>query len=184
MRRGARIINASRGSVVDLEALAASIRSGHIAGAAIDVFPREPQSNDEPFESPLRGLDNVILTPHVAGSTIEAQTSIGVEVAEKLIKYSNNGSTLTAVNFPEVALPEHRGKHRILHIHRNQPGVLARINGILGDSKVNVSSEYLDTTRSIGYAVIDVDGADRPLSLALRKELDAIEGTIRTRILY
>jgi D-3-phosphoglycerate dehydrogenase / 2-oxoglutarate reductase len=148
------------------------------------VFPREPQSNDEPFESPLRGLDNVILTPHVAGSTIEAQTSIGVEVAEKLIKYSNNGSTLTAVNFPEVALPEHRGKHRILHIHRNQPGVLARINGILGDSKVNVSSEYLETTRSIGYAVIDVDGADRPLSLALRKELDAIEGTIRTRILY
>jgi D-3-phosphoglycerate dehydrogenase len=184
MRRGARIINASRGSVVDLKALAESLRAAHIAGAAIDVFPREPQSNDEPFESPLRGLDNVILTPHIAGSTIEAQTSIGVEVADKLIKYSNNGSTLTAVNFPEVALPEHRGKHRILHIHRNQPGVLARINGILGDSKVNVSSEYLETTRSVGYAVIDVDGADRPLSLALRKELDAVEGTIRTRILY
>ena len=184
LRPGARLINASRGSVVDLEALATSLRAGHIAGAAIDVFPREPQSNDEPFESPLRGLDNVILTPHVAGSTIEAQTSIGVEVAEKLIKYSDNGSTLTAVNFPEVSLPEHRGKHRILHIHRNQPGVLARINGILGDSKVNVSSEYLETTRSIGYAVIDVDGADRPLSLALRKELDSVEGTIRTRILY
>jgi D-3-phosphoglycerate dehydrogenase len=184
MRPGARLINASRGSVVDLEALAASLRVGHTAGAAIDVFPREPQSNDEPFESPLRGLDNVILTPHVAGSTIEAQTSIGVEVAEKLIKYSDNGSTLTAVNFPEVSLPEHRGKHRILHIHQNRPGMLARINGVLGDSKVNVSSEYLETTRSIGYAVIDVDGADRPVSLALRKELDAVAGTIRTRILY
>ncbi len=184
MRPGTRLINASRGTVVDLEALAEAVRTGHIGGAAIDVFPREPGSNDEPFESPLRGLENVILTPHIAGSTLEAQTSIGVEVADKLIRYSNNGSTLTAVNFPEVSLPEHRGKHRILHIHHNQPGVLARINGILGESRVNVSSEYLQTDRSIGYAVIDVDGADRPLSLALRKELAAIEGTIRTRILY
>jgi len=184
MRAGSRLINASRGTVVDLEALAASLREGHLAGAAVDVFPREPQSNDEPFETPLRGLENVILTPHVAGSTVEAQSHIGVEVAEKLIKYSNNGSTVTAVNFPEVALPEHRGKHRILHIHRNQPGVLARINGILGESKVNVSSEYLETDRSIGYAVIDVDGADRPLSSALRAQLDGVEGTIRTRILY
>ena len=127
------------------------------------------------------GLDSS--RPH-RGSTVEAQISIGTEVAEKLIKYSDNGPTLTAVNFPNVSLPEHRAKHRILHIHKNRPGMLARINGILGDSRINVSSQYLETTRSIGYAVMDVDGADRPLSLALRKELDAVEGTIRTRILY
>ncbi|MEA2661865.1 MAG: D-3-phosphoglycerate dehydrogenase / 2-oxoglutarate reductase, partial [Chloroflexota bacterium] len=184
MRAGAHLINASRGSVVDLKALAESLQAGHLAGAAIDVFPHEPQSNEERFESPLADLDNVILTPHVAGSTIEAQTSIGVEVASKLIKYSNNGSTLTAVNFPEVSLPEHRGKHRLLHIHRNQPGVLARINGVLSEFKINVSSEYLETNGPLGYAVIDVDGSDRPLSLAVRKQLDTVDGTIRTRILY
>lgn len=184
MRPGTHLINASRGTVVDLRALAESLQAGHLAGAAIDVFPLEPQSNEERFESPLIALDNVILTPHVAGSTVEAQSSIGVEVAAKLIKYSNNGSTLTAVNFPEVSLPEHPGKHRLLHIHRNQPGVLARLNGILSESKINVSSEYLETYGPIGYAVIDVDGSDRPLSLAVRKQFDTVEGTIRTRILY
>src|SRR5579859_138668 len=184
MRAGSHLINASRGKVVDLEALADAVRSGHLAGAAVDVFPREPSSNEERFETPLSGLDNVILTPHVAGSTVEAQRSIGTEVAAKLVKYSDNGSTLTAVNFPEVSLPEHRGKHRLLHIHRNQPGVLARINGILSESKINVASEYLETAGSIGYAVIDVDGSDRPLSLALRGQLNEVEGTIRTRILY
>jgi D-3-phosphoglycerate dehydrogenase len=184
MRPGSRLINASRGTVVDLEALAAALRSGRLAGAAIDVFPVEPTSNEEPFDSPLRAFDNVILTPHVAGSTVEAQRSVGAEVASKLIRYSDNGSTLTAVNFPEVSLPAHRDKHRILHIHRNQPGVLAAINAVLSDSRINVASEYLETDPAIGYAVIDIDGSDRPLSQAVRAELAAVAGTIRTRILY
>ena len=184
MRPGSRLINASRGTVVDLEELAAALRSGRLAGAAIDVFPVEPTSNDERFDSPLRALDNVILTPHVAGSTEEAQRSVGAEVASKLIKYSDNGSTLTAVNFPEVSLPAHRGKHRILHIHRNQPGVLAAINAVLSSSSINVASQYLETDPAIGYAVIDIDGSDRPLSQAVRGELAAVDGTIRTRILY
>jgi D-3-phosphoglycerate dehydrogenase len=184
MRPGSRLINASRGTVVDLEALADALRSGHLAGAAIDVFPVEPGSNAERFDSPLRAFDNVLLTPHVAGSTVEAQRSVGAEVATKLIKYSDNGSTLTAVNFPEVSLPAHRDKHRILHIHRNQPGVLAAINAVLSESKINVASEYLETDQSIGYAVIDIDGSDRPLSQAVRGQLGAVNGTIRTRILY
>ena len=184
MRRGAHLINASRGKVVDLDALADALAAGGLGGAAIDVFPVEPQSNEEPFGSPLMRFDNVILTPHVAGSTVEAQASIGAEVAAKLVKYSDNGSTLTAVNFPEVSLPEHRDKHRLLHIHRNQPGVLAQIHRILSESKINVASEYLETQSSVGYAVIDVDGSDRPLSLALRDQLATVDGTIRTRILY
>ena len=124
MKPGAHLINASRGSVVDIDALAAALESKHLAGAAIDVFPVEPKTAKDEFVSPLRAFENVILTPHVGGSTEEAQQNIGIEVAGKLIKYSNNGSTITAVNFPEVSLPEHPGKHRLLHIHRNQPGVL------------------------------------------------------------
>jgi D-3-phosphoglycerate dehydrogenase len=122
LKQGAILINASRGMVVDIDALAAALRAGKLLGAAIDVFPVEPRSNKESFESPLRGLDNVILTPHIGGSTMEAQANIGLEVAEKLVKYSDNGTTTTSVNFPEVALPAHAGKHRILHIHRNVPG--------------------------------------------------------------
>jgi D-3-phosphoglycerate dehydrogenase / 2-oxoglutarate reductase len=184
MPRGAKLINASRGTVVDIEALARALRAGHIAGAAIDVFPQEPGSNDEEFTSPLRDLDNVLLTPHIGGSTLEAQENIGVEVAAKLVKYSDNGSTVTSVNFPEVALPEHSGKHRILHIHRNQPGMLAQVNAVFSSAHINIASQYLETDPEIGYAVIDIDGADRPMSAALRRELDAIEGTIRTRVLY
>ncbi|HEY8807028.1 MAG TPA: phosphoglycerate dehydrogenase [Candidatus Limnocylindria bacterium] len=184
MKRTAHLINASRGKVVDLDALAAALDGGRIAGAAIDVFPSEPESNAHPFESPLRRFDNVLLTPHIGGSTVEAQESIGLEVAAKLLKYSNNGSTMMAVNFPEVSLPEHRGKHRLLHTHRNVPGMLAAINAVLADAKINIASQYLETSRQVGYAVIDVDGADRPLSATLRKRLDAIEGTIRTRVLY
>ncbi len=183
MRPGALLINASRGSVVDIDALAAALESGHLAGAAIDVFPTEPASNDQEFESPLRRFDNVILTPHVAGSTIEAQQSIGTEVAAKLMKYSNNGSTLTAVNFPEVSLPDHPEKHRVLHIHRNEPGVLAQVNSIFSRSKINIASQYLETSRRVGYAVTDVE-ADGPLSLEVKKQLDAIDATIRTRLLY
>ena len=184
MKRTAHLINASRGNVVDIDALAAAIGSGAIAGAAIDVFPREPESNAHPFVSPLTQFDNVLLTPHIGGNTIEAQESIGLEVAAKLLKYSNNGSTMTAVNFPEVSLPEHRGKHRLLHTHRNVPGMLAAMNAVLAEAKINVASQYLETSQRVGYAVIDVDGADRPLSATLRKRLDAIEGTIRTRVLY
>lgn len=184
MRRGAKLINASRGSVVDIEALARALVSGHLSGAAIDVFPAEPRAEGEEFVSPLRGLDNVLLTPHIGGSTAEAQQNIGIEVASKLVKYSDNGSTLGAVNFPQVALPEHDGKHRLLHVHRNEPGMLAKVNAVLSAAGMNIASQYLETTRRIGYAVVDIDGADRPLSAALRKKLDAIEGTIRTRILY
>ena len=184
MRKTAHLINASRGNVVDIDALASAIDAGRIAGAAIDVFPAEPGSNAEEFRSPLRRFDNVLLTPHIGGSTIEAQESIGREVAAKLLKYSNNGSTVMAVNFPEVALPEHAGKHRLLHTHRNVPGMLAAMNAIFAEAKINIASQYLETSRQVGYAVIDVDGSDRPLSATLRTRLDAIEGTIRTRILY
>jgi D-3-phosphoglycerate dehydrogenase len=184
MKRTAHLINASRGNVVDLDALARALEAGRIAGAAIDVFPSEPESTAHAFESPLRRFDNVLITPHIGGSTIEAQESIGLEVAAKLLKYSNNGSTMTAVNFPEVSLPEHAGKHRLLHTHRNVPGMLAAMNAVLAAAKINIASQYLETSRQVGYAVIDVDGADRPLSATLRKRLDAIEGTIRTRVLY
>jgi D-3-phosphoglycerate dehydrogenase len=184
MKKTANLINASRGNVVDINALAVALEAGGIAGAAIDVFPSEPESNADPFESPLRRFDNVLLTPHIGGSTVEAQESIGLEVTAKLLKYSNNGSTMTAVNFPEVSLPEHRGKHRLLHTHRNVPGMLAAMNAVLAAAKINIASQYLETSPRVGYAVIDVDGADRPLAATLRRQLDAIEGTIRTRVLY
>lgn len=130
MKPGAHLINASRGTVVDIDALATALGSGQIGGAAVDVFPSEPKANGDEFVSPLRGLDNVILTPHIGGSTLEAQDNIGVEVAAKLVRYSDNGSTLSAVNFPEVTLPEHAGSLRLLHIHRNVPGVLSKVNEI------------------------------------------------------
>lgn len=184
MKRGAKLVNAARGSVVDDEALAAALESGHLSGAAVDVYPREPESNDDAFVSPLRKFDSVILTPHVGGSTEEAQENIGLEVAEKLIRYSNNGSTLTSVNFPEVSLPEHVGKHRVLHIHRNQPGVLSSINDAFSRRGINIVAQFLQTTARIGYVVIDVDGAATPQTRALKEDLDAVDGTIRTRILY
>jgi D-3-phosphoglycerate dehydrogenase len=183
MKPGSKLINAARGSVVDIEALTAALDSGHIAAAALDVFPKEPKGAER-FESPLQGRDNVLLTPHIAGSTEEAQKNIGREVAEKLIKYSNNGSSLTAVNFPEVSLPEHPGKHRILHIHRNQPGVLSRINAVFSEQQINVSAQYLQTIPEIGYVVIDIDPAEREETQMLKRHLDAVAGTIRTRILY
>jgi D-3-phosphoglycerate dehydrogenase len=182
MKPGAKLINASRGSVVDIDALGEALDSKQIGGAAIDVFPKEPKGNDE-FISPLRGRDNVILTPHVGGSTIEAQTNIGREVAEKLVRYSDNGSTVTAVNFPEVSLPEHPGNHRILHIHRNQPGVLSSINAIFSELRINIAAQYLQTNPEIGYVVIDVE-SEREESLNLKRRLEGVAGTIRTRILY
>ncbi len=184
MKRGVQVINASRGNVVDIDALATALRAGHIAGAALDVFPHEPKTADEEFVSPLRGMDNVLLTPHVGGSTAEAQQNIGVEVAEKLIKYSNNGSTLSAVNFPEVSLPEHSGKHRLLHIHRNQPGMLSAVNAVFSKQRINIAGQYLQTNSKIGYVVIDVETGDRAESLKVRRMLDKVSGTIRTRLLY
>ena len=183
MKKGAKFINASRGTVVDIEAAAEALERKHVAGAAFDVFPLEPEGNDEEFLSPLRGFDNVILTPHIAGSTLEAQANIGTEVSEKLVRYSDNGSTLSAVNFPEVALPEHPGSHRLLHIHKNVPGVLSRVNGVFSKSGINISGEYLMTNARIGYVVIDVEANERSSRAAL-KSLNAIEGTIRARVLF
>ena len=181
LKERAVLINASRGNVVDIPALAARIRDGRLLGAAIDVFPEEPRSNNEPFVSELKGLSNVILTPHIGGSTQEAQENIGREVAEKLIRYSDNGSTRTAVNFPEVVLPAHPGQHRLLHIHRNTPGILSAINQALSDANVNVSGQYLQTRGDVGYVVIDIE-AD--YSQDVRAALAAVPGTIRTRVLY
>jgi D-3-phosphoglycerate dehydrogenase len=183
MKAGAHLINAARGTVVDIEALVAALRSGHLAGAAVDVFPEEPQGNDDPLLSPLCGIDNVILTPHVGGSTLEAQDNIGIEVAAKLVRYSDNGSTLSAVNFPEVTLPEHAGSHRLLHIHRNVPGMLSKINDTFGERGINIDGQYLRTNPNVGYVVIDV-GADEAQATELRAALAAIPGTLRTRVLY
>ena len=184
MKPGARLINAARGTIIDIEALTEALQTNHLAGAALDVFPKEPKTAGEEFVSPLRGLDNVILTPHVGGSTEEAQQNIGTEVAEKLIKYSNNGSTLSAVNFPEVSLPEHPGKQRLLHIHRNQPGVLHAINAIFSEHRINVAGEYLQTNPRIGYVVIDIDTEEREQALLMKRKLEDVPGTIRVRILY
>ncbi|MDN7127487.1 phosphoglycerate dehydrogenase [Pseudidiomarina terrestris] len=185
MKKGALLINASRGTVVVIDALAEALRSGHLAGAAIDVFPVEPGSNNEVFESPLRQLDNCILTPHVGGSTQEAQENIGVEVAGKLAHYSDNGSTLSAVNFPEVSLPAHHGARRLLHIHENRPGMLTRINQLLAEQSINVSGQYLQTDADLGYVVIDIDTpAESDIADTLLDAMRAIEGTIRARVLY
>jgi D-3-phosphoglycerate dehydrogenase len=181
MKPGSVLINASRGSVVEIEALAGALRERKLLGAAIDVFPVEPRSNKDVFESPLRGLDNVILTPHVGGSTMEAQENIGVEVAEKLVKYSDNGTSTSSVNFPEVALPAHPGKHRLLHIHRNVPGVLSEINKVFGMNHINIASQYLQTNEAIGYVVIDIDAAHSDVALA---KLADVPGTIRSRVLF
>lgn len=181
MKPEAVFINASRGSVVDIDALAAALKNKKIAGAAIDVFPKEPKSNDEEFLSPLREFDNCIITPHVGGSTMEAQENIGLEVSEKLIKYSDNGSSFTAVNFPEVALPAHPGKHRLLHIHKNVPGVMSEINTIFSESGINISSQYLQTNEQLGYVVMDIDVQSSELAL---EKLNQVRGTIRSRVLF
>ena len=181
MKPGSVLINASRGSVLEIEPLAVALRQKKLLGAAIDVFPVEPRGNKDLFESPLRGLDNVILTPHVGGSTVEAQENIGIEVAEKLVKYSDNGTSTSSVNFPEVALPAHPGKHRLLHVHRNVPGVLAEINKVFSDNHINIASQYLQTNEAVGYVVIDIDAAHSDMALA---KLADVPGTIRSRVLF
>ena len=181
MRTGSMLINASRGTVVNIDALTEALESDHLSGAAIDVFPVEPKAADEEFVSPLRQFDNVILTPHVGGSTQEAQANIGVEVAGKLIKYSDNGSTLSAVNFPEVSLPVHAGTSRLLHIHKNQPGVLREVNQTFADLNINIAAQFLQTDSEIGYVVVDINSDE---SAVVLEQLKAIPGTIRCRILH
>jgi len=181
MKEGSVLINASRGTVVDIEALTANLKEGKLVGAAIDVFPVEPESNDDAFSSPLRDFDNVILTPHVGGSTLEAQENIGVEVAEKLARYSDTGATLSAVNFPEVSLPRTPGKHRLLHIHHNIPGVLSEVNAVFSDNDINVGGQYLQTNSQVGYVVIDVDSEYSELAV---QKLRQVKGTIRCRALF
>ncbi|GAB3282972.1 phosphoglycerate dehydrogenase [Parahaliea aestuarii] len=181
MPAGSILINASRGTVVDIDALATALREEKLSGAAIDVFPVEPRSNDEEFVSPLREFDNTILTPHIGGSTVEAQENIGMEVAEKLARYSDNGTTTSAVNMPEVALPEHAGSHRLLHIHHNVPGVMSAINTVFSENAINVSAQYLQTNEKVGYVVIDIDADYSDIAL---EKLAAVDGTIRTRVLF
>ncbi len=183
MKAGAALINASRGTVVDIDALAASLESGHLRGAAIDVFPVEPKANDEAFVSPLQRFEQVILTPHIGGSTMEAQQNIGTEVSIKLVKYSDNGSTLTAVNFPEASLPEHPNCHRLLHIHRNEPGLLRAVNDVFSRQQINVAAQYLQTRDQVGYVVIDIE-ADPDASSRALQELKQIPNTLRARVLY
>jgi D-3-phosphoglycerate dehydrogenase / 2-oxoglutarate reductase len=181
MRPGSYLLNLSRGSVVVIPALAEAIKSKHLAGAAIDVFPVEPKSNSERFESPLVGLPNVILTPHVGGSTEEAQEAIGKEVALALLRFLNTGSTALAVNFPQLDPPALQGRHRILNIHRNVPGVLSQINTIASNLHANVESQVLATDANVGYLIMDLD---RDVSEEVRRQVSALETDIRTRILY
>ena len=181
MRKDTLLINASRGTVVDYPALAAALKSGRLAGAAADVFPTEPASNDEKFVSVLQDFDNVILTPHIGGSTSEAQENIGIEVSEKLVKYSDNGSTVGAVNFPQVSLHPNSDKQRFLHIHKNMPGLLKDINFVFTNKGINIAAQYLQTEPEIGYVIIDTESSDCDHIL---QELKAIPHTIRARMLY
>lgn len=183
MRQGAYLINNSRGTVVDLEALAEALRNGHLAGAAVDVFPKEPASNAERFVTPLQGLPNVILTPHVGGSTEEAQERIGAEVARKLVDYSDVGSTVGAVNFPQVQLPARPAGTRFIHVQRNVPGMLRRLNDVFASRNLNIAAQNYQTDGEIGYVVMEAD----PVGEVAREILDEIrslDGTIRARLLY
>lgn len=182
MRRGSYLLNASRGTVVSVPALAQALRSGHLAGAAVDVFPDEPEANSQDgFVTPLQGLANVILTPHVGGSTSEAQAAIGKEVATSLTKFVNTGDTIGAVNFPNVELAAQRGSHRILNVHRNVPGVLRDINKIVSDHQANIQSQVLSTDANIGYVIMELD---QSVSGEVYKGIAALQTSIRTRILY
>jgi len=181
MKKGACLLNASRGTVVDIDALAAAIKSGHIGGAAVDVYPKEPETNSDGFESPLRGLPNVVLTPHIGGSTEEAQEAIGREVSAALIKFINQGATTGAVNFPNVELPVTRNAHRILNVHRNVPGVLRDINKIVSDMNANIRAQLLSTDPDIGYLIMDLD---QDVSQDVKNAVAELPNSIRTRILF
>ena len=181
MKQGACLINASRGDVVDYSAIAEGLRSKKLAGVAADVFPKEPSSNDKPFENDLQDFDNVILTPHIAGSTLEALANIGLEVAEKLVRYSDTGSTIGAVNFVVIALQATNSKQRFLHIHKNVPGVLGEINHYFSSRGINITAEYLQTDADLGYVILETESELGPSVL---QDLKNIPHTIRVRILY
>jgi D-3-phosphoglycerate dehydrogenase len=181
MRKGACLVNASRGSVVNIQALTEALKAGHILGAALDVFPDEPVSNSDPFISELQQFDNVILSPHVGGSTMEAQENIGTEVAEKLVKYSDTGATIGATNFVQISLQPNNNAQRFLHIHKNEPGVLKEVNYVFTSKGINIAGEYLQTDPEIGYVIVDTESR---LGSGILDELKAIEGTIRVRMLY
>ncbi len=181
MKAGSIFINAARGTCVELTDLAEVIQNGKLRGAAIDVFPKEPKSNNEPLDSPLRGFDNVILTPHIGWSTAEAQANIGLEVAEKFVQFANSGTTISAVNFPQISMPQRPETHRLLHIHHNQPGVLSKINTLFAESEINILAQSLVTRDEIGYLVMDVADID---SQPAFDQLDTVDGTIRLRLLY
>ena len=180
MKPGALFLNNARGHVVNVPALAAALRSGHLGGAAVDVFPYEPKTNSESFENELRGLPNVLLTPHIGGSTAEAQRNIAEFVPERIMQYINTGNTQQSVNFPNIQLPTQQA-HRLIHIHANVPGVLARINNVLAAHQVNILGQYLKTNEHIGYVITDIDKEyDQDVIGELRK----VENTIRFRVLY
>lgn len=181
MKQDSIFINAARGTVVVIDELCKALAEKRLLGAAIDVYPVEPRSNNDEFISPLREFDNVILTPHVGGSTLEAQENIGYEVSEKLIKYSDNGSSITSVNFPEVALPEHPNVHRLLHVHENSPGVMSSINKVFSENDINITGQYLQTNEKVGYVVIDVNAETSQIAL---NKLKQVKGTIRCRRLF
>lgn len=181
MKKGSYLVNLSRGHVVDIPALKEALESGHIAGSAVDVFPHEPKNNDEPFTSELIGMKNTILTPHIGGSTLEAQQNIARFVPGKIMEYINTGNTYNSVNFPNIQLPFLREAHRLIHIHQNEPGVLAKINQILASYNINIVGQYLKTNEKIGYVISDINKAYSPEMIGAMKE---IPGTIRFRVLY
>ena len=183
MKPGSYLINNSRGTVVDLKALASALRDGHLAGAALDVFPLEPSSNADRFESPLQGLQNVILTPHIGGSTEEAQDRIGREVSRKLLDYFSSGSTMGAVNFPQVQLHARSAGVRFSHVHRNVPGMLRRVNEIFLQRDINITAQYLETDSEVGYVVLDAELAGHD-SEAILRDMRGLDGTIRARRVY
>jgi D-3-phosphoglycerate dehydrogenase len=183
MKPGAFFINNARGTVVDIDALARAIADKHLRGAAVDVFPKEPAGNADKFVSPLQGLENVILTPHIGGSTEEAQERIGAEVARKLIDYSDIGSTLGAVNFPQVQLPPRPNGTRYMHVHRNVPGMMMKLNDIFSRLGMNIASQFLQTDGEVGYVVIEADGTREDCEQVL-EEIRLLEGTLRARIIY
>lgn len=178
---GSYLLNLSRGCVVDLEALAESLRKGHLAGAAVDVYPEEPESSPGEFSSVLQGIPNVILTPHIGGSTVEAQRSIGVEVAERLVGFSDVGSTRGAVNFPQVDLPVVHESHRLLNVHRNEPGALNAITSVVSATGANIESQYLDTAGPIGFLIMDLN---REVSVEAKRAIDKLPVNVRTRLLF
>ncbi|MFT8807058.1 phosphoglycerate dehydrogenase [Gluconobacter sp.] len=184
MKPNSILLNNARGNVVDLEALAAALKDGHLMGAGVDVFPVEPKKAGEEFKTPLQGLENVILTPHIGGSTMEAQERIGVEVARKLVDYSDVGSTIGAVNFPSVQLPERPRGTRFMHVHANRPGIMRQINDLFASQNCNVTAQYLQTDGEVGYVVVEAESEGPDMDTTLLDGLKALDGTLRARLLY